>query len=138
MERAARLTEHPGWVILLSGGLAGWLMGLLSWLVAASRDTVSQILFVWMIAGVIALGHLHHCISGTIEVMAATISPGIVGAADFAHFLGWTTAGNVAGSFMFAVLIHYSELITGQAKGGKRTSRGGSRPSGHSETPEPQ
>lgn len=34
---ANRLVCYPWWVVLLSGGLAGWLMGLLSWLVAACR-----------------------------------------------------------------------------------------------------
>src|SRR6195952_1770424 len=43
---ASGLVDHPGWVILLSGFLAGWLMGLLSWLVAASRDTIGQIVIV--------------------------------------------------------------------------------------------
>ena len=46
----------PGWVIFLSGVLAGWLMGLLSWLVAAAADTISQIVLVWLIATVIGLG----------------------------------------------------------------------------------
>ena len=34
---------------LLSGVLAGWLMGLRSWLVAAGRDTISQIVMVWLV-----------------------------------------------------------------------------------------
>lgn len=39
------LVAHPGWVLLLNGVLAGWLMGLLSWLVTAGRDTISQVFF---------------------------------------------------------------------------------------------
>src|SRR4051812_33587717 len=50
---ALSFTEYDGVVILLSGLLAGWLMGLLSWLVAASRDTISQIVLTWLIASVI-------------------------------------------------------------------------------------
>ena len=46
-------TATPTNVILLSGILAGWLMGLVSWLVAAVRDTISQIVLTWMITTVI-------------------------------------------------------------------------------------
>jgi formate/nitrite transporter FocA (FNT family) len=42
----APAVDHAWWVILLSGVLAGWLMGLLSWLGAAGRDTISQIVIV--------------------------------------------------------------------------------------------
>src|SRR4051812_19358540 len=42
-EIATIMTDHPARVIFLSAVLAGWLMGLLSWLVAASRDTIGQI-----------------------------------------------------------------------------------------------
>jgi formate/nitrite transporter FocA (FNT family) len=39
---ASRVVNHSWWVILLSAILAGWLMGLLAWLVTAARDTISQ------------------------------------------------------------------------------------------------
>jgi len=68
---ASNLTEHPGWVILLSGVLAGWLMGLLSWLVAASRDTIGQILIITLVTTAIGIAHLHHSIVGTAEVLAS-------------------------------------------------------------------
>jgi formate/nitrite transporter FocA (FNT family) len=53
------LTHVNGVVILMSGILDGWLMGLLSWLVAASRDTISQIVLTWLIASVIGYTQLH-------------------------------------------------------------------------------
>src|SRR5690606_10678836 len=63
---ARRLVEEPWWAILLSAVAAGWLMGLLSWLVSASRDTIGQIVIVWMIAFVIAFAGFHHSIAGSI------------------------------------------------------------------------
>lgn len=41
--------------MLLGGVLAGWLMGLMSWLITAARDTISQIILVWIIAAAIGL-----------------------------------------------------------------------------------
>ncbi|WP_157862514.1 formate/nitrite transporter family protein [Nitrosococcus halophilus] len=59
---ARELVQHNGAVLLLSGILAGWLMGLLSWLVKATTDTISQIFIVWLVTSAIGLGHLPHCI----------------------------------------------------------------------------
>ena len=47
-EIAHHLVDHRAFAIFLSAILAGWLMGLLSWLVAAGRDTISQIVIVWL------------------------------------------------------------------------------------------
>lgn len=43
-------------------------MGLLVWLVTASRSTFGQIFFVWLTTMVIGLGQMHLWIAGTIEV----------------------------------------------------------------------
>jgi formate-nitrite transporter family protein len=113
-ELAEALTEHSGVVIFGSAVLAGWLMGLLSWLVAASRDTISQIFLVWLIATVIGLGRLHHIVVGTVEVLAGVFSGGSVTAADYGRFLLWTTLGNAAGGSFFVALIKYSYAIRGK------------------------
>jgi formate/nitrite transporter FocA (FNT family) len=104
---ARPLVEHPWWIILLSGVLAGWMMGLLSWLITASRDTVSQVLLVWLITTGIGLAHLHHSIVGTVEVLAAVFATQGVTLAEFGHFLLWATLGNAIGGLVFVALIKY-------------------------------
>jgi formate/nitrite transporter FocA (FNT family) len=104
---AAGLVGHPGWVILLSGILAGWLMGLLSWLVAASRDTIGQIFIVWLVTFAIGITHLHHSIVGTAEVLAGVFSGQGADLADFGRFLLFATLGNVIGGFVFVALIKW-------------------------------
>lgn len=104
---ARTMTDHTWWVILLSGVLAGWMMGLLSWLVAASRDTVSQILVVWLVTTGIGLAHLHHSIVGSVEVLAGIMSGQGVTLLDFGHFLLWATLGNAIGGLVFVALIKY-------------------------------
>jgi formate/nitrite transporter FocA (FNT family) len=113
-EIASSLTTHPAGVIFLSGLLAGWLMGLLSWLVAASRDTISQIVIVWLIATVIGFTHLHHVVAGTVEVLAGVYTGGVT-AGDFGHFLLWTTLGNALGGPFFVALIKYGQVVQGKA-----------------------
>ncbi len=108
---AAPLTNHPAGVIFLSAVLAGWLMGLLSWLVAASRDTISQIVLVWLIASVIGFARLHHVVVGSVEVLAGVFSRQGVTLGDYGHFLLWTTLGNAVGGPVFVALIKYSHAI---------------------------
>lgn len=111
---ARDLVMHPWWVILLSAMLAGWMMGLLSWLVTAGRDTISQIFFVWLVTVGIGFGHLHHSIAGTVEVLAGVFSGQGVGFLGFGHFLFWTTLGNAVGGVFFVALFKYSHAIRGR------------------------
>ena len=112
---ARQVVDHPWWVIFLSGTLAGWLMGLVSWLVSAARDTTSQILFVGIITWAIGVAHLHHAIVGSVEVLSGIFARQGVGLRDYGHFLVWTTFGNAAGGFFFVALFKYSHATRGAA-----------------------
>ncbi len=106
-EIALPLVNQSWWVILLSGVLAGWMMGLLSWLVTASRDTVSQIIIVWLVTTGIGLAHLHHSIVGSVEVLSAIFAGTEVTFVHFGYFLFWATLGNIIGGVVFVALIKY-------------------------------
>ena len=111
---ARSLTDHEWWVILLSAVLAGWLMGLLSWLIAAADDTISRVVLVWIVTAAIGLGHLHHSIAGTVEVLAGVIAGGPggpVGWADYGRFILWATLGNALGGVVFVAIIKYRHVI---------------------------
>jgi formate/nitrite transporter FocA (FNT family) len=101
---ASDLTDHQWWVTLLSALLAGWMMGVLSWLITGGRDTTSQILFIWVITAAIGLAHLHHSITGTAEMSAAFLI-GASNSFELLHFLLWTTVGNALGGILFAVSV---------------------------------
>ncbi|MEZ4333085.1 MAG: formate/nitrite transporter family protein [Myxococcota bacterium] len=103
----ARLVGPDGWIQVISGVLAGWLIGLVSWLVTAGRETTSQILFVWIIVGLIGLAGLHHCVLGTAEVLSAVFAGGEISLSDFARFFVCTTLGNVIGGFFFVAVVKY-------------------------------
>jgi formate-nitrite transporter family protein len=104
---ARKMVEHSWWVILTSGILAGWLMGLLSWLVTASRDTISQILLVWLVTTSIGLAGLHHSIVGTVEVLAGIFAGQSITLGDYGHFILWATLGNAIGGLVFVALVKY-------------------------------
>lgn len=105
---AEPLVQGPFWVIFLSAVLAGWLMGELGWLIGAARDTISQVVFVFIVTATIGAVGLHHSIVGTVEVVAGVIvSQGEIGLVDFAKFLFWTTFGNAVGGVVFVAMIKY-------------------------------
>ncbi len=108
---AEHMTAHAWWVILLSGVLAGWMMGLLSWLVTAGRDTISQIVLVWLVTTAIGFSGLHHSIVGSAEVLAGLFAGQGITLADFGHFLLWATLGNAVGGVFFVALIKYSHVL---------------------------
>jgi formate/nitrite transporter FocA (FNT family) len=104
---AHTVTDHSAWVMLASAALAGWLMGLMSWLVIASRDTVGQILLVWLVTVSIGFLHLNHVVVGTTEVLAGFFADQGITLLDFGRFLLFTTVGNALGGFIFVALIKY-------------------------------
>lgn len=113
---ADALLPYSWWVITLSGIVAGWLMGLVTWLVAASRDTVSRVLVVLIVTASIGFAPFHHAILGTTEVLAAMFLGQGVTLGEFARFLTFTTLGNTVGGAVFVALLNYGHAaLSGEA-----------------------
>jgi formate/nitrite transporter FocA (FNT family) len=84
-------------------------MGLLAWLMTASRETTSQIVVVWLITGLIGLSRLHHSIAGSIEVLMSVFSGGAT-ASDFARFVVLAVPGNALGGAVFVGALKFSAI----------------------------
>lgn len=110
---ARKLTEHTTPIMFGSAVLAGWLMGLMSWLVAASRDTISQIFIAWLIGFVIGVVGLHHIVVGSVEVLAGLLAGQGVSVGDYLRFALLTAIGNTLGGSVFVGLIKYSHAVRG-------------------------
>jgi formate/nitrite transporter FocA (FNT family) len=107
-EKIADNFIHNNWLtLLLSASLAGWLMGLLAWLVAAARETISQIFLIFIITAAIGVANLPHCIVGNIEVASALFS-GKVSFVQYLEFLGPVTLGNAIGGVLFVGVLKFS------------------------------
>lgn len=107
---ARPLLEPSPAVIFLSAILAGWLMGLLAWLTTAARDTISQLVLVWLTTLVIGLGKLHHSIAGTVEVLMAVFAGAGPGIADWGQFLVWAVLGNAVGGTVFVAVLKFGHV----------------------------
>ena len=114
---ARQVVNHGGLVIFGSALLAGWLMGLMSWLVAASRDTVGQLVIVWLVASAIGFARLHHVVVGSVEVLAGLfVGAEGVTIASGGQFLLWATLGNILGGSFFVALIKSSYAVRGRRR----------------------
>lgn len=110
---AHHLSRYSWWVILLSAVLAGWLMGLLSWLIAGGRDTTSQILFIGLIGIAIGALGLHHSITGSIEMLAGLMADPAISWGAVLYVVSWTTLGNAIGGILFAFVIRQGVQMHG-------------------------
>ena len=103
---ALQSSAHAWWVIVLSGVLAGWLMGELGWLIAAARDTISQVACVFVITFAIGFAQLHHVVVGSAEVAVGFLR-GATTTFDLVRFLVWAGLGNALGGVVFVAIIKY-------------------------------
>lgn len=114
VEIASKYVDHAWWLLLIGGILAGWLMGLLAWLVTAARDTIGQIVLIALVTTGIALAHLQHSIAGTVEVLAGVLSGDEVTWVEFGRFLLWSTVGNAVGGVVFVALLKFGHVRRGE------------------------
>ncbi len=111
LDTVIRISEHvlkPDLlVILVSAVLAGWLMGLLSWLLTSSDSTISRILVIFIITAVIGAVGLHHSIVGNIEVFSGLITSDQITIIDYLSFQITAIIGNAIGGVVFVALLKY-------------------------------
>ena len=109
LRMTAHLTDHGAAVILGSAVAAGWLMGLVSWLVTAARDTMGQVMIILLVTGAIAFLGLHHSIAGSVEVLMGVVA-GEVTVASFARFLALATVGNAIGGIVLVAGLKFGHV----------------------------
>jgi formate/nitrite transporter FocA (FNT family) len=108
---ANHVTNFDNWTIFVSAILAGWLMGLLSWLLTASQESISRMAVVYLITAVLAFVGLHHSIVGNIEVFAGLISSPKITWIDYLSFQGIALLGNAVGGTVFVAILKYRAFV---------------------------
>lgn len=96
--------------IFVSAIIAGWLMGLLSWLVTASKETISRIFIVILITATIGIAHLHHSIVGSIEVFTGFLLSDKISFMDYLRVQSLATLGNAIGGVVFVAILKYAHI----------------------------
>lgn len=97
--------------ILVSAILAGWLMGLLSWLVTSSKETTSEILIIYLITAVMGFAGLHHSIIGNIEIFSGMLVSPEINLLSYLKVLITALIGNALGATIFVALLKYRAFV---------------------------
>jgi len=101
------VVDHSYWVLFLSGIFAGWLMGLLTWLLNSTMDVLTRIVIITLITGTIGFVGFHHSIVGNIEVFGAYLYSDAVSLIDYTLFLLLTLLANGIGGAIVVGLFKY-------------------------------
>lgn len=101
------VVHYDAWVLFLSAIVAGWLMGLLNWLLNSTINSLTRILLIFLITGVIGFGGFHHSIVGNIEVFGALLYSDNVHILDYITFLALALVGNSIGGAIVVALFKY-------------------------------
>lgn len=101
------ILDQKTWVLFLSAVAAGWLMGLLTWLLNSTMNSLTRIYIIFMITGVIGFGGFHHSIVGNIEAFGAFLHSTSVSFWDYLLFLLIALIGNGVGGAIVVGLFKY-------------------------------
>lgn len=90
--------------------LAGALISLLSYLLAASSSTTSRILVAYMVGTFLALGPFDHVVVSALHVLFGIWLGGPVTWGDLGANLGLATLGNVVGGLLLITFTHAAQV----------------------------
>lgn len=116
LQEAADKLSYGFWTTMTKAVFGGWIVALIAWLVAASRDTISQIFFIYLLAFLIPAGGLMHCIAGSSELLMSVFA----GKTPFLQYLGEfllpTVIGNIMGGVVLVTLLNYGQVIGSKSR----------------------
>lgn len=108
---AARLSTDGGALLVFYKGIwAGWLIALMAWLIAATRDTTAQIIMIWLTTAPIAAFGFRHSIAGAVEAFYRAA----VGDAPWAQMIFSfeipAILGNIVGGVVLVGLLNHGQV----------------------------
>jgi formate/nitrite transporter FocA (FNT family) len=107
----AQIGEHvmnySSLTIFLSAITAGWLMGVLTWLLSSIVNSITRVFIIFMITAIIGFGGFHHSIVGNIEIFGGLLFSDTISVLDYLRFLGLTLLGNGIGGAIVVALFKY-------------------------------
>jgi formate/nitrite transporter FocA (FNT family) len=109
-ELSAHTMDATIWHTFLGGGAAGWLIGLMVWLLPGAGP--SRPLIIILLTYVVAICQFPHIIAGSVEAAYGVLT-GAATMGDYAfRFLLPTLLGNAAGGTILAALLNHAPLAS--------------------------
>jgi formate/nitrite transporter FocA (FNT family) len=107
-DMAAHLLGGTFWHSVMGAASAGWLIGLMVWLLPASGT--ARPLIVILVTYIVALCQFPHIIAGSVEAAYAVLSGHAPIGAYFTKFLAPVLIGNVFGGTVLAALLNHAPV----------------------------
>ncbi len=117
LELARQATSGGAAVVFLKAIWAGWLIALMAWLLGSTKDSIAQIVLIWLTTGAIAAFGFKHSIAGATDAFYR-VWLGDVGLGQIlVSFELPALAGNIIGGVVLVAMFNH-----GQAGGGRGTA----------------
>jgi formate/nitrite transporter FocA (FNT family) len=117
VEVGEALMINSPWQMFTKGILAGWLISMMVWMLAAAEQ--SRVMVILMTTYVIAISGFTHIIVGSVETMYL-VFVGRLGFFDcVTHFALPTLAGNIVGGSLIFALISHAQVRSDSERAGR-------------------
>jgi len=100
--------------VFYGGIFAGWLLALLTWLLAATRATGAQIVLIWLCTAPILAFEFKHSIAGSVEAFYAALIGAQGWGAMVGSFVVPTVLGNAVGGVVLVALLNHGQVVAEQ------------------------
>jgi formate/nitrite transporter FocA (FNT family) len=107
-ELSAHTMDGTFWHTALAGGSAGWLIGLMVWLLPGAGP--SRPLIIILLTYVVALCQFPHIVAGSVEAAYGVLTSAATPGDYVVRFLIPTLLGNAAGGTILAALLNHAPL----------------------------
>jgi formate/nitrite transporter FocA (FNT family) len=107
---AGEATSGGFTTVLYAGVFAGWLIALLSWVLAATHSTPAQLALIWLCTAPISAFHFRHSIAGSIEAFYRAASGQAGWGTMLGNFVVPAVLGNAIGGVLLVALLNYGQV----------------------------
>jgi formate-nitrite transporter family protein len=104
--------------VMYAGVFAGWLIALLTWVLASTHSTGAQIALIWLCTTPISALQFRHSIAGSVEAFYRAAGGHASWGAMLQDFVLPSVMGNAIGGVLLVALLNYGQVVA-EKKGGE-------------------
>jgi len=111
LEHMAELSTSDGFQLtFIRGIMAGWLIALLTWVMASTQESIAHLVLIWITTAPIAWLDFRHSIVGSVEAFYR-VSTGNASLGQMAgEFIAPAVIGNAIGGVVLVALLNYGQV----------------------------
>jgi formate/nitrite transporter FocA (FNT family) len=107
---AERTTADSFGLMMLRAIMAGWLIALLTWLIASTQESIAHLVLIWLTTAPISLLDFRHSIVGSVEAFYLMWNGALSVGSVFGGFIVPAVIGNVIGGVVLVALLNYGQV----------------------------